>query len=64
MTIEQKLAALKALRGKQDQTIRTQVIHIVYGPTTERVTETNRFLEAEIRRLEKSLHMAYADALS
>lgn len=63
MTIEQKIVALKALRGRHDQEVRTQVVHIVYGPSTAKVTETTRFLEAEIKRLETSLHMAYMDTL-
>jgi hypothetical protein len=47
-----KLEKLKALRGGHDQTVRTQTIKLIYGPSTD-VTETARFLEAEIARLEQ-----------
>jgi hypothetical protein len=43
-----KLEALKALRGQHDQRKRCGVIEILYGTGGE----TDRFLEAEIARLE------------
>jgi hypothetical protein len=55
MTDEEKLKALEALRGQQDQRMRTRIIHIVYGPSTAKQTETARFLEAEILRLKERL---------
>ncbi len=51
----QKLAALEALRGQHDQTMRCRVIDIVYGPSTSRQTATERFLEAEIIRLKRAI---------
>jgi hypothetical protein len=47
-SLDEKLEALKALRGQHDQRIRCGVIEIMYGQRGE----TNRFLEDQIRRME------------
>jgi len=52
----QMLADLVALRGEQDQTVRTGVIAILHGrEKVDGMTPTNRFLEAEISRMEETI---------
>jgi hypothetical protein len=63
-TAEVRLAALKALRSSHDQTMRTQGIHILQGPSDNAMTETKRWLEEEIRRLEELIHMQLMDAIT
>ena len=63
MTRGEKIATLKALRDEpNDQRQRTAAIHVLHGPSTAKMTETRRFIEYEIRRLEAEEHMAKMDA--
>jgi len=68
LTLEQKIAALKALRGQHDQTMRTEAIKIehgtkmIKGKMIKGMTPTARDLEARIKRLEDDLHSGRMDA--
>ena len=63
MTVGQKIAALKALRGEHDQRMRTKAIKIEFGDQTiHGMTPTARDLEARIERLEAEAHMHRMDA--
>ena len=63
MTLEQKIIALKALRGQHDQTMRTEAIKIEHGTKMIKgMTPTARDLEARIKRLEDDLHSGRMDA--
>jgi hypothetical protein len=65
MTLEQKIEALKALRGKHDQTMRTEAIKIEHGvKMIKGMTPTARDLEVRIKRLEDDLHCARMDAFT
>jgi hypothetical protein len=61
MTLEDakaKLAKLKELQAHptvHDQTLRTQVIRILHGPSDFVSTETRRFLDVEVERLEYAI---------
>jgi hypothetical protein len=65
MTLEEKIEALKALRGGHDQPMRTEPIKIEQGEKTiNGMTPTARDLEARIKRLEDDLHCARMDAFT
>jgi hypothetical protein len=44
----EKLKQLEALEGQHDQTVRTKVVEILYGPSTDEQTMTERFRLAAI----------------
>ena len=61
---ENKLLMLETLRDEpHDQTMRTQTIRIVYGAGPSGLTETKRFLEAEIRRMRERIRFYYAEQI-
>ena len=53
-SLESLCAKLKALRGKHDQTIRCEIIALLF-PATDGLNETNRFLEYMIEQVEQEL---------
>jgi hypothetical protein len=69
MTLEDakaKLAKLKELQAYptvHDQTLRTKIINIVYGPSDFTSTETRRFLDAEVARFERAIERAAKESV-
>jgi hypothetical protein len=61
-TAREKLAQLKKLQADplmHDQTLRTRVINILYGPSDFVSTETRRFLDVEVERLEHAIERGW-----
>lgn len=47
-TLIDKLKQLEALEGQHDQTVRCKVVEILYGPSTDEQTMTEKFRLAAI----------------
>lgn len=54
----EKLKQLEALEGQHDQTVRCKVVEILYGPSTDEQTMTEKFRLAAIEFISMEIEAA------